>query len=68
LFQQMIVKDPFESYAEACYWIEKELGCEITPEYPVAKFMAQLEMLKKDAMRQKRELDKIKFRRGRRWR
>jgi len=56
------VRDPFKAYAEACYLIEKELHQTITPDYPVAKFMAQIKLLEEDYKRQKRELDKLKRR------
>ena len=56
------LRDPFEAYAEACYLIEKELHQTITPDYPVAKFMAQLELLRRDFKRQERELKKARRR------
>ena len=29
------------------FLVEKETGCKITPDYPVAKFLVQLEMINK---------------------
>ena len=52
------MKDVESIYAECCYYIEKELGQVITPDYPASKFHVQLEEMKKDYERQKREMQK----------
>ena len=49
-----------DEYAEACFRIEKDLGQTITPEYPASKFYAQLNEIKKDYKKQKKEMDKQK--------
>lgn len=41
-------EDPSDAYAKACYYIEKVLHQVITPEYPVAKFLAQIEQMRED--------------------
>jgi len=55
-----------DDYTTACFYIEKELNQRITPDYPAARFVVQLEELQKDAERQKKEADKSK--RGRTFR
>jgi len=32
-------------YATACFYVEKELGVELTPDYPASKFVIQMEEL-----------------------
>ena len=53
-------RDPNKSYAEACYFIEKELHQTITPDYPVAKFLAQIQLMNEDFRRQKRDMDRAR--------
>ncbi len=60
LMGKIKTQDPKDAYAEACYYIEKELHQTITPDYPVAKFIAQVKLLERDAKRQKKEADKMK--------
>jgi len=59
------IRDPDKAYAEACYMIEKELHQKIDGEYPVAKFLAQVQLLNEDFKRQKKELEKTKTKRFR---
>jgi len=44
------------TYAQCAYYIEKELHQVITPEYPASKFHVQLEEMKKDYERQRRQM------------
>ena len=37
-----------ESYAVACFRLERDVGVVITPEYPASKFVIQCEYLGKD--------------------
>jgi len=53
-------RDPIKSYAEACYIIERDLHQTITPEYSVAKFLAEMRLLKEDYDRRNREMKKSK--------
>ena len=62
MIQAIGVKDPFEAYAEACFYIEKELHQTITPDYPYSKFLVQIELLNKEAKRLKRQWAKVKRR------
>ena len=52
LFKERLIKsitsDPFEQYALAIYYIQKILREHVDGEYPVSRFMVQLEMIKKD--------------------
>jgi len=58
------LRDPEKAYAQACYMIERDLHQTITPDYPVAKFLAQVELLNEDYKMREREMKKIKrFRR-----
>ena len=49
-------KDAETDYAFNCFILEKELGVTITPDYPVSKFMVQLECLKKYYDEQKKAM------------
>lgn len=60
LFGEIKTYDPKDAYAEICYYIEKELHQTITPDYPVAKFMVEREMMERDYKKQKREMNKMK--------
>ena len=42
-------------YAFSLFLLEKELGVDITPDYPVSKFLVQMEMLKKFYDEQKKQ-------------
>ena len=61
-FQKMArgSKDAEDDYAWGCFMIEKEMGQVITPDYPVSKFLVQLEYLKRYYEEQKREMSKGK--------
>jgi hypothetical protein len=45
-------------YTSAAYYIEKELGVTITPDYPALKFKVQVEELEKDYRKQNEEMKK----------
>ena len=40
--------DPSEGYAQALYFIQKVLHEKIDGDYPVSRFMVQIEMMNKD--------------------
>jgi len=47
-------------FTTACFHLEKELGVTLTPEYPAAKFIVQLEELGKYAKKQEKEMRRSK--------
>jgi len=51
-----------DDFAMACFLIEKKLGIEIHPDYPAAKFVVQLEQMKKYYEEQEKEMDRTKSR------
>ena len=55
-----------EHYAYACFILEKKANQNITPEYPAAKFMVALEMMKKYYKKQEEEMNRTS--RGKRFR
>jgi hypothetical protein len=55
LYEGLTIRDPFESEADTCFAIEHELHQVITPEYSVAKYQVQGEMLEELAKRMKKK-------------
>lgn len=51
-------KAPDDAYAESSCWIEEQLSTTITPTYPFAKFLIQLETLNSINKQRKREQEK----------
>ena len=47
-----------DSYTQAAYLVEKELGVTLTPDYPALKFKVQVEELEKDYRKQNEEMKK----------
>jgi hypothetical protein len=56
------VTDPEDEYAYACFLIEKYLHQTITPDYSVAKFMAEIKMLEKYFKEEKKASSKRSLR------
>jgi hypothetical protein len=53
--------DPYEEYARACYLIERDLHQVITPDYPVAKFMAEIELINEEQRQAKSQMRNKRF-------
>jgi len=47
-----------DDYTTSCFLIEKKTGCVITPDYPAAKFVVQMEEIKKYYAEQEKEMKK----------
>ena len=61
LMYQVREVDPFEEEAKACYVIERDLHQKITPDYPVAKMMAELEIWNEEQKEIKRQMKNKRF-------
>jgi hypothetical protein len=53
--------DPLEEEAKACYVIERDLHQVITPDYPVAKFQAELELWVEEQKERERQMKSKRF-------
>ena len=53
--------DPFEEEAKACYVIERYLHQVITPNYPVAKMMAEIELWNEEQKEIKHQMKNKRF-------
>jgi len=62
---QSNIEDDFTS---AAFLVEKELGVELTPEYPALKFVTQLEEITKYYKKQNEEMERTKSMRGKSFR
>jgi len=49
-----------EAYSIACYHLERDLGINITPEYPASKFVIQCEYWNKDKEQHNKEMRKMR--------